>query len=107
MGPVQGLIRHFRPELEARFAEFHAKKEAGRLLIEIMEMYSQLETKAYILTRNNVYEQVAFIEKSYNLSILRNIYEIKNSVNNAEQLVIVCRIILIMTYMNIMIVEKY
>lgn len=23
--PVQGLIRHFRPELEARFAEFHAK----------------------------------------------------------------------------------
>merc|ERR1712179_761764 len=26
--PVQGLIRHFRPELEARFAEFHAKKEA-------------------------------------------------------------------------------
>merc|ERR1712012_1464314 len=24
--PVQGLIRHFRPELEARFAEFHAKK---------------------------------------------------------------------------------
>ncbi len=27
--PVQGLIRHFRPELEARFAEFHAKKEAA------------------------------------------------------------------------------
>jgi len=24
--PVQGLIRHFRPELENRFAEFHAKK---------------------------------------------------------------------------------
>ena len=24
--PVQGLIRHFRPELEARFAEFHANK---------------------------------------------------------------------------------
>ena len=23
--PVQGLIRHFRPELEARFADFHAK----------------------------------------------------------------------------------
>merc|ERR1712029_1304268 len=23
--PVQGLIRHFRPELEARFAEYHAK----------------------------------------------------------------------------------
>ena len=27
--PVQGLIRHFRPELEARFAEFHAKKESA------------------------------------------------------------------------------
>jgi len=29
--PVQGLIRHFRPELEARFAEFHsqAAKEAS------------------------------------------------------------------------------
>jgi len=27
--PVQGLIRHFRPELEARFAEFHAKKAAS------------------------------------------------------------------------------
>jgi len=29
--PVQGLIRHFRPELEARFAEYHAKnlKEAS------------------------------------------------------------------------------
>ena len=27
--PVQGLIRHFRPELEARFAEFNAKKEAA------------------------------------------------------------------------------
>merc|ERR1712158_44564 len=27
--PVQGLIRHFRPELENRFAEFHAKKEAA------------------------------------------------------------------------------
>ncbi len=25
--PVQGLIRHFRPELEARFAEFHAKSD--------------------------------------------------------------------------------
>lgn len=24
--PVQGLIRHFRPELENRFAEFHARK---------------------------------------------------------------------------------
>ena len=24
--PVQGLIRHFRPELENRFAEFHANK---------------------------------------------------------------------------------
>ncbi len=23
--PVQGLIRHFRPELEARFADYHAK----------------------------------------------------------------------------------
>jgi len=23
--PVQGLIRHFRPELEARFAEYHQK----------------------------------------------------------------------------------
>ena len=27
--PVQGLIRHFRPELEARFSEFHAKKQAA------------------------------------------------------------------------------
>ena len=27
--PVQGLIRHFRPELEARFSEFQAKKEAA------------------------------------------------------------------------------
>ena len=27
--PVQGLIRHFRPELEARFAEFHAKNSAA------------------------------------------------------------------------------
>ena len=27
--PVQGLIRHFRPELEARFAEFHANKAAS------------------------------------------------------------------------------
>ena len=27
--PVQGLIRHFRPELEARFAEFHAKNTVG------------------------------------------------------------------------------
>lgn len=24
--PVQGLIRHFRPELEARFEEYHANK---------------------------------------------------------------------------------
>ena len=24
--PVQGLIRHFRPELEARFAQYHAGK---------------------------------------------------------------------------------
>merc|ERR1712098_950546 len=24
--PVQGLIRHFRPELENRFAEYHAKQ---------------------------------------------------------------------------------
>ena len=24
--PVQGLIRHFRPELENRFAEYHANK---------------------------------------------------------------------------------
>ena len=24
--PVQGLIRHFRPELEGRFAEYHARK---------------------------------------------------------------------------------
>merc|ERR1719474_289774 len=23
--PVQGLIRHFRPELENRFAEYHAR----------------------------------------------------------------------------------
>merc|ERR1712240_548022 len=27
--PVQGLIRHFRPELEARFAEYHAKNLAA------------------------------------------------------------------------------
>ena len=27
--PVQGLIRHFRPELEERFAEFHAKKASA------------------------------------------------------------------------------
>ena len=27
--PAQGLIRHFRPELEARFAEYHAKHEAA------------------------------------------------------------------------------
>merc|ERR1712012_1520250 len=29
--PVQGLIRHFRPELEARFADYHNKvaKEAA------------------------------------------------------------------------------
>jgi len=29
--PVQGLIRHFRPELEARFADYHANvaKEAS------------------------------------------------------------------------------
>ncbi len=26
--PVQGLIRHFRPELESRFREFHAKRES-------------------------------------------------------------------------------
>ena len=26
--PAQGLIRHFRPELESRFAEYHAKKAA-------------------------------------------------------------------------------
>ncbi|TKR80113.1 hypothetical protein L596_014241 [Steinernema carpocapsae] len=26
--PVQGLIRHFRPELERRMAEFHAQQEA-------------------------------------------------------------------------------
>jgi NADH:ubiquinone oxidoreductase subunit F (NADH-binding) len=25
--PVQGLIRHFRPELEARFAEYHARNQ--------------------------------------------------------------------------------
>jgi len=24
--PIQGLIRHFRPEMEARIAEYHAKK---------------------------------------------------------------------------------
>merc|ERR1711951_1016 len=30
--PVQGLIRHFRPELEARFAEYHAKNMAERAL---------------------------------------------------------------------------
>merc|ERR1711973_811423 len=30
--PVQGLIRHFRPELENRFAEYHAKAaEAQRV----------------------------------------------------------------------------
>jgi len=28
--PVQGLIRHFRPELEARFAEFHKNAEAQK-----------------------------------------------------------------------------
>ena len=27
--PAQGLIRHFRPELEARFADYHAKNEAA------------------------------------------------------------------------------
>merc|ERR1712107_439927 len=27
--PVQGLIRHFRPELEARFAEYHEKAAAA------------------------------------------------------------------------------
>ena len=27
--PVQGLIRHFRPELEARFSDYHARKEAA------------------------------------------------------------------------------
>ena len=26
--PVQGLIRHFRPELEARFAEYHSRHQA-------------------------------------------------------------------------------
>ena len=29
--PVQGLIRHFRPELEARFAEYHAKHGTGEV----------------------------------------------------------------------------
>ncbi len=24
--PVQGLVRHFRPELEARFKEYHEKQ---------------------------------------------------------------------------------
>ncbi len=28
--PVQGLIRHFRPELEARFAEYHARNEQDK-----------------------------------------------------------------------------
>merc|ERR1711876_101221 len=28
--PVQGLIRHFRPELEARFAEYHAKSSEAQ-----------------------------------------------------------------------------
>merc|ERR1711973_126188 len=28
--PVQGLIRHFRPELEARFAEYHAKSSEAK-----------------------------------------------------------------------------
>jgi hypothetical protein len=27
--PAQGLIRHFRPELEARFAEYHAKQSTA------------------------------------------------------------------------------
>ena len=27
--PVQGLIRHFRPEMEARIKAFKAKKESG------------------------------------------------------------------------------
>ncbi len=32
--PVQGLIRHFRPELEARFEEFHARKQEGKKELE-------------------------------------------------------------------------
>ena len=40
--PVQGLIRHFRPELEARFAEFHAKKEAAAA-----SSYHTASTSAY------------------------------------------------------------
>ncbi len=28
--PVQGLIRHFRPELEARFADYHAGKKGQK-----------------------------------------------------------------------------